>query len=413
MLCAVFLLAWWQLASAALLGTVSSTTISGSAVVNIPAAITYPMSDLIDNFDSASTVNNLGGSYNPLNTAADRLVNIAKDTNNYSGASGKSLRVNYLTVNTTDWVGMQITLAPSGGARDISTYKSLNFDIKGEDLGQSFKIELLNANSVKASIYLSDYADLGTSTGTTPSTGWTHVVIPLDAFANFTDASALTNLTYINFVFENGYEDKCGLLKSSTIYIDNLVFGTTQQNVVRIDHFGDNYGPDALGGNSGPMSGASDPLDTPIYAQISYDTTTFHNFPRSLKYYYNVPTGMWSGYWIQFGGGVTGSTATVHDFSGYSKLRLTVRGADSLTPPTKFKIELGDSYQNRVVYLPDSSTTPLTPISSTSWNTYEIDLANFSGLAIEAIKQMNIVFEDWSVGAQTGTVYIDEIEFVR
>jgi hypothetical protein len=52
------------------------------------------------------------------------------------------------------------------------------------------------------------------------------------------------------------------------------------------------------------------------------------------------------------------------------------------------------------------------PSISTSWQTYELNLADFSpALDITTIKQLDFVFEDWNVGAQTGTVYFDEIEF--
>jgi hypothetical protein len=383
---------------AAILGTVSSTTILGCATVSISGG-SYTFTGLIADFNSGAIQNAVGGSCYPLNIAGDKLMNISFNATERVGPSGYGMKLIELTSNATDWVGAQMTLGPLSGTIDVSTYTTFNFDIKTTEPGRSFKIEFVNLESTKSYVYLTDYVDTGTSTG------WTHVEMPIDAFANFRDTNSITSLQYINFVFENGYETACGLTHSSTIYIDNMAFGTTQQNVVRIDHFGDNYAPNSLGCDCGVMP-------SPTNAVVTYDETVYHNSPRSMKFDYSVPPGNWGGYWMKFGGGADGQTPSQHNFSAYGKLRLSVKGASGLTPPTKFVVELQDGLTHSA-FVPDNTTTPGVPISSSTWTTYDINLSSFSGLDTKIIQQMNIVFQDGTAGAQIGTVYFDEIEFVR
>ena len=50
-----------------------------------------------------------------------------------------------------------------------------------------------------------------------------------------------------------------------------------------------------------------------------------------------------------------------------------------------------------------------------SWAEWTINFSEFSGLRITTIKQMNIVYEDWSIGGaggnKVGGIYIDDIRF--
>jgi len=371
------------------------------------ASATIAFTPLIDNFDSGHAPNFWGGGYYPLNTGGGRALSINYDSSQHSGSTGGSLRIDYGVPSSGDWAGMQITLAPASGTRPIvGSYRYLTFDIKGAIAGQSFKIEFQGSGGTKSHIYLTDYLDGGTSTG------WQTVQIPLDAFANYSSAGAITDLQYINLVFEHDYFTACGMSTGSSVYIDNLAFGTTQLSAVRMDHFGDNYGLDALGGNMGGMGTNGDS------ALISFDTTNFKTFARSLKVNYSAPTGNWAGCYFIIGGGATGNVATAHDFSAYSKLKISVAGATGIAPPEKFRIELVSTNGTSSVYVPidpacDTWSIVGPQISSTSWNTYTINLSSFTALNKATIMQMNIIFDGANVIVPTGTVYFDDIDFAQ
>ncbi len=237
-------------------------------------------------------------------------------------------------------------------------------------------------------------------------TAWSHVVIPLDAFANFPDLTSNTYIDFINVVFEHDYQTNSGFAHASTVYIDNLSFGTAQPAAVRIDHFGDNWGSNALGGNNGTMANDGNPGTT----VLTYTLSPYHNAAWGMKFDYFAATGNWCGVWMQFGSGSDGITASPHNFSDYTKLRLSIKGDTGSTPPLQIKIELVDSGGIHKAYIPDNSVS-LKPISPTDWNDYEIPLSAFTGLDTSSIKQLNIVFEDQKVGTPAGTVYFDDIEF--
>ena len=106
-------------------------------------------------------------------------------------------------------------------------------------------------------------------------------------------------------------------------------------------------------------------------------------------------------------------TARSHNFSAYNKVRLTVKSENGSTPPDKISIQLVDSNAQYSLNLPSGFGG--TPISSSTWTTYETNLSNFSGLDKSSIKQMNIIFEYGTPGVlpSVGTVYFDEIDFAQ
>jgi len=306
----------------------------GGFVSTFGASAAVVLTPLIDNFEDGVDPNLWGGMYAPMNSGvgvSSGSIAITYDSTQYKGASGYSMRINYNVPHTADWTGMQIGLAPMDGSRNVSAYRYLTFDIKGLTAGQSFRIEFQSASGTQSHIYLTDYLDGGASTS------WQNVQIPLDAFANFASISAITDLKYINFVFEHDYLSTSTFPTSGTINIDNIGFGSAQPSLVRIDHFGDKWGLNALGGNMGGMGN-----DTAHSATIAFDNINYMGtgIPFGLRVNYNVPTGNWAGCYFLVGGWTTGAVAMPHDFSAYNYLNLSCAGAAGIKPPYRFKVEL-------------------------------------------------------------------------
>jgi len=395
-------------ASMSFAGSISSAPVAMSGSVSLT-----PISDVLDDFDSMSGINNWGGRYNPLNVSSMNSVAISYDATAHAG--NPCLKVSYNVPSSGDWAGMSIGLANSQSAsRDISGYRAISFDIKGVDLGQSFKIEWKNTNqSTTSKVYLSDYLDRTTGTNSGTGTDWETVTIPFDAFANFYSTNSLKDLGQINFVFEHDYlVTFSGMLPGTTFYIDNIVFSTTAPNAVRIDSFGDGWGLNALGGNNGAFSSDSNVSN---YCDESYDATTSSGAVRSWKLSYTVVSGGYCGTFSQFGGGSDWITAAPHDFSQYSKLKFRVKANSSGENPVYFKVELKDTDAiyagDHFAYIPAGGV-------STSWQEYSMDLTSFinwGGTVLNkaAIKEMNFTFEYSHVTAKVGVIYVDDIRFEK
>ena len=362
--------------------------------------------DVIDNFDSMTGVNNWGGQYSQINTGSGRTVDISYDSTVHAGASGASLKIVYNVPSSADWAGVGIGLANQPVAnisRDISSYNTFSFDVKGASAGQSFRIEWKENNVTNtAVVYLSDYLDQTSGSNSGTSTSWQTVNIPIDAFANF--SNNITNLSEINLIFEHDYLSANGMNTSDTIWIDNIRFSTTAQNAVRIDSFGDAWGLDALGGNIGTMPD--------VNTTVSYNSSEFSPATRCLAFNYYIPGTAWSGVYFIIGGGIDKNTAVSHDFSAYNNFKIRVKLSSATNYITKIKFEITDAGGTRVAWIPDNSDegTPL----STSWNEYTVPLTSAGGLQLNSIKQFNIVADyNYRVGAGSGTVYIDSIRFEK
>jgi len=365
--------------------------------------------DVLDDFNSMSGVNNWGGQYSSLNVGSGRSVNISYDETAHSG-NGACLKVSYNVSTSSDWAGVGIGFANPGTSCDISKYRAISFDIKGADLGQSFKIEWKNINeSTVAAVYLSDYLDRTSGSNSGTGTDWETVTIPLDAFANFSSTNNLKDLGHMSLLFEHDYLATNGMLNSTTFYIDNIAFSTTAPNAVRIDSFGDASWRNALGSIIGDMGNMTH----------SYNSSTYNTAPRSLECtFYNL-NGTWGGLWCLFGGGSDGLTAAPHDFSQYTKLKIAVKGKSASETPTSIKIEIADAGGTRTTSawpyrsIPNDTTEPTVAISTT-WHEYTINLSQFSGLLKDSIKQFNIVIDgNLSSPNYNPVVYFDDIRFEK
>ena len=263
---------------------------------------------------------------------------------------------------------------------------------------EHLKIGLENTSNTgrnRASLYVNDYLDGGITNG------WQKVSIPLDAFANLDNR---TNGKTLTFVFERSYADASGFSRAGAVYIDDVRFSNISLGTVRIDHFGDNWGWGALGGNTGDggLGGT---------ANHSYTNApgTYNVYPWAFQSGYSVPAvNNFSYNFIILGGGADGWTAVPCNFSAYRYFKFWARAASAGANPVSFKIEIQST---------GHTSPPLQLIIgglTTTYQLFEVDL-NSSSVAPyidkTAIKQIAIVYENFRVTNKSGTVYFDDFEF--
>jgi len=381
---------------------------------------TIPESGLLDDFNDGLDPNLWGG----INLLFKTLYGTETATYSYDSANdlnsnGNALKIYYNVPYNEAFSGVEMKLNVGSEIRNLSEYKYLSFWMKSDQTGDPVKIEMKNGSSGKrnnAKLYIVDYLDGGITSD------WQQVNIPLDAFSNLDN---FENLKSIVFVFEHDYAVLSGYPTEGTIYIDNIEFKKSLLGYVRIDHFPDQWGLDALGANIGD-TGSEDGIH-----QHSYDAANYHNFSYGLKSEYDIRLlNEWCGLFMIFGGAGEGSedgyTPRPFDFSAYSMITLWVKSEDADNTPDKIKIELKD---DRTVldpsnppsfsraYIPTDAENPV-PISDT-WTKYEVKFSNFTqdggdpALNTGGIKQLTIVYENTQISSddQLGVVYYDEIQF--
>jgi hypothetical protein len=328
-----------------------------------------------------------------------------------TAVSGGSYSLSFTATDAADYAGIAFNAGSMASlAVNASAYEFLSFQISGTPANIPIKIEIQtnsgSAGRKKASLYISDYLDAGIQST------MQQVTIPLAGFANLDD---LSNVKSVVFVFEHDYAVASGYPTSGSVTISNLSFSTGQATAVRIDHFGDNWGWMAVGGNMGSMSANG----TPTAHTISYDATTYHDHPRAMRVAYDLATDSWAGMFMLFGGG-SFSTATSQDpqdgwyampcdFSDYRYLSLWVRAASETQNPELIKIEIKDDDTTQLsIYLQNITT---------EWQQYRFDLNAFSEINTARITQINFIYERIPIntvgGDRAGVVYFDDIEFQR
>lgn len=325
----------------------------------------------------------------------DENKSIVRSFETVGAYAGRSLRLAYNLNTTSNWNGYFLRLNSGTLTKNISAYRQLSFWVKGEVGGvEHLKIELENEGAVgrkKAYLYVTDYLDGGITNG------WKKVSIPLDAFANLDSKDNAKNL---NFVFERSYADNGGLARTGVVFIDDVRFSDVSLGFVRIDHFGDNWGWGALGGNQGDVQ------DSGGLASHSYDATDFKFFSRSFKSTYNVNSGF-SGHYFKIGGGLDGNAGVPCNFSRYHYIKFWIKAGTG--NPKALKVELKSGVNSALI--------PVTGIT-TDWSqkVVSIDGGFESGTLNKAgIYEMVIIYEGWRIsnasGSKTGTVWFDGFEF--
>lgn len=357
---------------------------------------------LLDDFSSGAAVNVWGGSTSAFTSSSGgnptasitQVPNYNVDLNNVLGRSSFSLCLDYDVRTANSFAGYATGLLN----QSLAGANYLSFWVKGNAGGEFFKIELMNGSATagrnRAAVYVTDYLDGGVTTS------WKKVVIPLDSFVNL---DSFTGMQSLSVVFENAQALLNGSPRQGRLFIDNVIFGKTFLGYARIDHFGDQLGPDALGGAVGTFD--SDGAGTAVDATITFNTTNFRTFANGLVSTYKVnPSGAFAGVFFIFGGGADSFTPIPHDFTPYRYVTLWAKARAANENPVSFKLEL----------VSNAGATPFVVNGlSAAFQQIIVDMGNVASLE-NTLKQFNVVYERGQIlaggGDLTGAVVFDEIQ---
>ena len=393
--------------------TAMAYTIDRTSTVSSSATKPVTPGALLDNFNSARSVNAWGVSTSVFSSQSPATANAIctpSYTNNSAiayGGAGYSLKLDYNVDLAKSYVGYSSQL----GSVNLSPYNftTISFWVKGAAGGEFFKIELntngTDANRNHAAVYITNFLDGGVTTS------WRQVTIPLRNFANINDWSSMKNFV---ITFENSQSAQNGSPTHGTVYIDNITFGTATVAAVRIAPYGDKTGICALGGNMGGDGGSGNGTSS-----YSFSPTTYSGYPNSLKFNYNVSkSGSYVFVYHIFGGGSDGNQLLPQNFSHYTKLTFDIMGTSGGNPGG-IKIELHDTRTTAA-----KNGQPFYKITwngaakiTTAWKHKTIPLASFkdyAGVALKksAITELVFTLENSNCGAnKSGTIYIDNVQF--
>jgi hypothetical protein len=378
---------------------------TGSSV-NVSATVVSPPppdADIVDDFNDRNDMNYWDGSMGAMEpVVGDNSIVRSFETSGALGGSGSSLKLAYTLNQVSEWNGYFLKLNTDAAViKDLSAYRQLSFWVKGSGPGvEHLKIGLENASAAasgrnNASMYVTDYLDGGITAD------WQKVSIPLDAFANL-DSKA--NAKTLTFVFERSYADTVGLPRTGAVFIDDVRFSTVLLDTLRFDHFGDNWGWSALGGNTADGGGGG---GTASHGYAN-DAGTYPSFPWAFQSNYNLTVG--SGYSFNsfiLGGGSDGWTAVPVNCSGYRYFVFSARAKSLLENPGAFKLEIKST--GKVVPLIVSG------LNHTAFQKFYVDLSLIptSILDRSSIKEITIVYEKSRAVNKAGVVYFDDMGFTN
>jgi len=156
--------------------------------------------------------------------------------------------------------------------------------------------------------------------------------------------------------------------------------------------------PNRVGGDFGSWD--KDPADFTQACMESFDSSVKHgNSGYSLRLDYDVdsPNPAYNGFWSKLEG---------LNASGYSKLVLWVKGDSDKGFTKVFKLELKNDKGEVGSYYITNVTK--------DWTKIEIPLEEMAGLTdLSSLSEFVIVFEDRIATVKEGTIYIDDIYFVK
>ena len=334
---------------------------------------------VMDDFNDGRKPNNLGGGsgiFENNASCSDSIYN--KNPDNVYGREGYSLKLNYNVTNPDSYSGYWAAL----NGVDLSSYRYISFRVKGEAGGEIFKVELKNNSASRnmAYVYLTDYLATGITTD------WQKVVIPLRAFANLGD---WTNMKEFCITFENSANE---LHLSGTVYVDDIIFGSLEEGMLRLDSFNDKTAANAFGGDTGVWSvlGLYDPIVTLESDPPGYYKKIHHNYPQY--------SGKYGGTWDKF---FHADLSSIRNSDGRLKFR-----AMGTAEGRHFKVELkcGTGGTGEVAGL-------WCKISG-NWYEYDIPLSLFNLPTWEDMYEFVLVFNDLYTQIK-GDLFIDDIRFEK
>lgn len=325
---------------------------------------------IIDSFDSVS-----GWS---TNTDSGSALTLSQDT----GYSGNSANMIY-NFGTGQWS----EISKDFSSLDLSQGDAIKFYYKGSGSG-NLQVQLVDADG---SVFVKTINNIAAQTD------WKELALTFSG-------------TYPDFQYSWGGDSSLDKSKISKIIfgvtsngsaygsldIDNIRLFLSDPLYKTLDNFDDLDSVNNFGGNSGVFTtGASSGTCSGVYV-----STVVFSGTGALELKYNVSgNGLYSGYWTNLQN---------MDFSNVSYLSFRVKG---MTGGEKFQAQLrGSTIKVRI-----SSYTTVT----TDWQEVKIPLADFTGFISTGSAgsspeqdQLCFVFEN-SNGPSSGTVYIDEVVFLK
>ncbi|MEA3305709.1 MAG: discoidin domain-containing protein [Candidatus Omnitrophota bacterium] len=172
---------------------------------------------------------------------------------------------------------------------------------------------------------------------------------------------------------------------------------TNSLNQTLIDDFNDNDYLNSLGGSFGTWNDNGAVIES---AFNNNPAVTYGGSGLSLELNYDVSaqdnsnSGFWTGLSVQ------------PDMSAYGFVSLLIKGADG---GESFKIGLKDFYYSETKLLINDY---LLNGVTTEWQRVSVPLTDFAGVDIASSESLSITFEN-GLGANSGTLYVDEIRFVQ
>lgn len=380
---------------------------------------------LLDNFDNGTGVNLWGGTTGALAKSGSGATIVASypevSSSTAFGAGNHSLQLTYNVTPADSWAAYVTSLGLVG----ISDYNYLSLWVKGTVGGEYFKLELHTAgydpsqstgynNNYKGEVYITDYLDGGVTTA------WQKVTIPLDAFANINNRTSIKELV---ITFEGTQSTDNGSPASSAVYIDNISFGKQFLGFVRVDHFGDKYSKNALGGNcSSAYPPGQGVLGTFTYTNVA---DQYVDFANGLDFYFqNDQDPNYYSYVSTVGGGDAGNVAQPRNFTAYNNISFFCKANASNVRCLKLELHCPTSDSNYFHFFKYTFTT--------LWQKVTIPFAEFTtngwagqGTSIVAAGKVDSIGEivftrdgwmsywsgDWDYGVYYGHFYIDKVQF--
>ncbi|MBN1899214.1 MAG: gliding motility-associated C-terminal domain-containing protein [Spirochaetes bacterium] len=358
---------------------------------------------IFNNFNDGEVNHNaLGGVSSFFKNGGADCKPFAENRLDYAyGRQGYSLRLDFDVRAADSFAGYWSQLE----GFDLSGYNYLSFWIKGETGKEYMKVQIkiensTNTNRAESSVYVDNYLPRGLSTS------WQKVVIPLDAFYNINDWSKIQELV---FVFENYQTGMNGGATKSSVYIDNIIFGSKFLGFLPVDSFNDNLTPCAPGGNVG-VGGESGSTVTSSIVQDDYVSS-----PNSLNLSYSLTLGNYAYYFMVLGGGKDLWSKVDHNLSRYKLISFHARAESTNKNPKGIKVEVHHKIEldGQPFY---KILTNASKHLETSWQQFKIDLTNFKDFSLNDLNMTQInevvfTFEEGNAIVNSGSVYIDDILF--
>jgi hypothetical protein len=376
-----------------------------SSTVSVGGSFTPPETigslPLIDDFNDGGTLNTLGGATGTfLSAGGSGTMNVSTVS---VGTNNNAVKIDYTINNTSTFGGYYTKLQSSS----FTPYGYLYLDVRGANGGEYFKIQLQTNTGTytQANLMITDVL------GTTLTTSWQTIAIPLLSFYNLTTISSMKELV---IVFEGAQSSQNGktLPMSGSIYVDNIRVATgSTPNTLLVDNFNDRVGACSLGGNIADMA------DTGT-------VTSALNGTELVSTYTNVTS--WGGHTILLGGGVDGWQAvTRNELMQYNNVSITSRIVSG-APRVKIEFEVHSPYlassgfspETRMFYYFDGRNATVNFnnfLIATPIGVFPVtDLGGSFRTAVDVIYgKCSIIYENASGYTTSGSIAVNNIQLTK